>query len=58
MFYREENNGDWSIAKRVLLPTNPPTEINENNRENDYGWVWHSTPPQDYTDWLETQEEL
>ena len=55
MFYLKKDNV-WFCGKKVVLPTSPPTELTENNTENSYGWEWHDEPPQEYLDWLETQE--
>lgn len=57
MFYKKINN-DWYCGYEVILPTNPETTLDENNRENDHGWIWHDTPPQDYLDWLEIQNSM
>ena len=55
MFYKKDNNGDWTVGIRIILPTNE--ELTENNTENSYGWTWHDTPPQEYLDWLEEQNK-
>ena len=57
MFYLKEENGVWHKGSFIVLPTKPePTELTTDNRENDYGWEWHDTPPQEYLEWKETQE--
>lgn len=58
MFYKKESNDKWVVGVIVILPTNPTTELNENNRENDYGWEWHDNPPQEYLDWINEQENI
>ncbi len=55
MFYKKDNNGDWVVGIRIILPTNE--ELTENNTENSYGWEWHTNPPQEYLDWLELNEQ-
>lgn len=55
MFYKKENNGDWLIGKVIKIGTSGEI-LDENNKENEYGWEWHDTPPQEYLDWLEEQE--
>lgn len=53
-FYKKENNGSWSVAYlKIILPDN--TIIDENNKENNHSWTWHDTPPQEYLDWVEEQ---
>ena len=56
MLYRKDNQGNWTVGIKIILPTNE--ELNENNTVNSYGWEWLSTPPQEYIDWLESQEEF
>jgi len=54
MFYKEDN-GEWWTGLIVHLPSGE--ELNENNTVNSYGWEWHDTPPQEYLDWLELNEQ-
>lgn len=56
MFYKKDNNGDWIVGIKIILPTNE--ELNENNTENNYGWEWHDNPPQEYLNWVEEQENI
>lgn len=55
MFYKKENDM-WFVGSIIVLPTDPPTILNENNKNNDYGWVWHDNTPQEYLDWKESNE--
>lgn len=54
MFYKFENNQWWTGTVIAISST---CTINENNRENECGWEWHDTPPQEYLDWLEAKKE-
>lgn len=50
MFYKFENDRWWTGTVIAISPT---CTIDENNRENEYGWEWHDTPPQEYLEWIE-----
>ena len=56
MFYKKGNNGDWTVGIRIILPTNE--ELTENNTENNYGWVWHDEPPQEYLIWKDENDNI
>lgn len=55
MFYKEED-GSWLIGKVIKIGTSGEI-LDENNKENNHGWQWHDTPPQEYLDWLQQQNE-
>ena len=52
MFYKKENDS-WLTGLIVELP-----KLTKDNKESLSGWVWHDTPPNEYTEWLATQEEI
>lgn len=54
MFYKKDENGEWSYGFRIAIPNFEV--LTSENRENDFGWIWHDNPPQEYLDWLEKQE--
>lgn len=56
MFYKKDNNGDWTVGIKIILPTNE--ELTENNTENNYGWNWHDTPPQEYLNWKDENNDI
>lgn len=56
MFYKKENE-NWLIGKVIKIGTSGEI-LDENNKENEYGWSWHDTPPQEYLDWLDEQENI
>ena len=55
MFYKKNTNEDWDNARIIKLAVTGEV-LDENNKENEYGWVWHDTPPQEYLDWVEEQQ--
>ena len=55
MFYKiEEEMGDWNTSVRVAFPdgTIISSEIDRD------GWFWSDEPPTEYTEWLESEEDL
>lgn len=54
MFYKKEEDSSWLIGKVIKIGTSGEI-LDENNKENEYGWEWHDAPPQEYLDWLEEQ---
>lgn len=54
MYYKIEENEQWLTAKAVLLPDG--TLLSKTNKTELDGWEWHETPPQEYLDWKEEQE--
>ena len=66
MFYKKENNG-WLIGSVVKIPIDSSGDnlsvigsiiLDENNKQSYDGWEWHDEPPQDYIDWVSSQEEF
>lgn len=55
MFYKKMD-GNWFTGFEVILPTDPVNILTEGNRVNDHGWEWRDTPPDEYLDWLDSQE--
>lgn len=55
MFTKKEND-NWFMGTEVTLPTDPVNILTESNIVNDYGWEWFDEPPQEYLDWLDSQE--
>lgn len=56
MFYKKEEDSSWLIGKVIKIGTSGEI-LDENNKENEYGWEWHDNPPQEYLDWLQQQNE-
>lgn len=56
MGYFYKKDGELFFKVKVVALPNGET-LDENNRENDYGWIWHDTPPIEYLEWKEKQEE-
>lgn len=54
MFYKKEEDSSWLVGKVIKIGTSGEI-LDENNKENEYGWEWHDEPPQEYLDWLEEQ---
>lgn len=54
MFYKKEEDSSWLIGKVIKIGTSGEI-LDENNKENEYGWEWYDEPPQEYLDWLEEQ---
>ncbi len=61
MFYKKSEKS-WLNGIKIALPNG--VEITEENKDehedilSEYGWVWHDTPPKEYLDWLEEQENI
>lgn len=54
----EETIVNWHAGNKVMLPNSFNNEIlTEENKQEIDGWTWHDTPPQEYLDWLEEQEQ-
>tara|TARA_B000000475_G_C15937197_1_gene423211 strand:+ start:600 stop:776 length:177 start_codon:yes stop_codon:yes gene_type:complete len=57
MFYKiEEEMGDWNTSVRVAFPDG--TIISSENKIDRDGWFWSDEPPTEYTEWLESEEDL
>jgi hypothetical protein len=55
MFYKkDENTGEWYFGNEVHFPDG--IKITSENKLTKDGWVWYDEPPQEYLDWLETQQ--
>jgi len=55
MFYKkDENTGEWYIGNEVHFPDG--TKINAENKQSYDDWEWFDEAPQEYLDWLETQQ--
>ena len=55
MYYKIEEDGSWNVGNRIDFPDG--TTLNSENRFSKYGWVWYDEPPQEYLDWLDTQNQ-
>jgi hypothetical protein len=53
MFYKFDGEKWWN-AQVIALPSGEI--LSPENKQNLDGWKWHDEPPQDYLDWLETQQ--
>ena len=57
MFYLHEEEFDlWQTANSVHFPDG--TTLSSDNRVEKNGWKWYDTPPAEYTEWLEQQENI
>mgnify|MGYP003120677471 CR=1 FL=1 len=54
MFYKKDNE-QWFVGKRVSFPD--LVTISINNKVDKDGWKWYDTPPTEYTEWLEINNE-
>jgi hypothetical protein len=54
-FYKQTEEG-WFYAPNAVHAPEYTLE-RDGNRESIDGWEWHDTPPQEYVEWLNTQEE-
>lgn len=53
----EETIINWHVGRKVLLSVAfNKVILTEDNKQELNGWEWYDTPPQEYLDWLETQE--
>ncbi len=55
MYYKIEEDGSWNVGNRIDFPDG--ITLNSENRLSKYGWVWYDEPPQEYLDWLDTQNQ-
>ena len=57
MFYKyEEENNNWNVANRVAFPDGVTLSVDNKIEKDD--WKWYDTPPAEYTEWLEQQENI
>ena len=57
MFYlHEEEFNLWQTANNVHFPDG--AILSSDNRVEKNGWKWYDTPPAEYTEWLEQQENI
>lgn len=54
-FYKIESDGNWLVGKTIYLPSG--AVLSSDNKINEDGWVWYDEPPQEYLDWLDTQNQ-
>lgn len=55
MFYKYiESLEEWAVTNEVRFPDG--TILNENNKETKDDFVWCDTPPQEYLDFINTEE--
>lgn len=50
MFYKKEENGSWYSGAQVYIATGEV--LTEQNRDNDFGWIWYDEAPEEYVEWL------
>lgn len=55
MYYKIEEDGYWNVGNRIDFPDG--TTLNSENRLSKDGWEWYDEPPQEYLDWLDTQNQ-
>jgi hypothetical protein len=53
-FYKQTET-EWWYAPNFVYHRDYTLDRN-NNRESNDGWVWYDEAPQEYLDWLETQQ--
>jgi hypothetical protein len=54
-FYKKTEEGEWWFAPNFVYHKDYTLE-RDGNRESIDGWEWHDTPPQEYVEWLNSQE--
>ena len=55
MFYKYEEEHDiWSSANKISFPAGVTLSV-DNKIEKD-GWYWSDVEPEEYTEWLELDE--
>jgi hypothetical protein len=57
-FYKIDENGDWLYAPN-FVETSEYSLYRELKDEYEYpidGWQWYDEPPQEYVEWLNSQE--
>lgn len=55
MYYFLDDNGQWHTGKEIHLPDN--TKLTDKNKLTKNGWQWHDTPPAEYLEWFNQQNE-
>lgn len=55
MFYKKDENNNWFVGNKIHFPDG--TDLSVDNKVEKNGWKWHDTPPAEYTEWLNQQEE-
>ena len=55
MFYKKEEEENWVTGNKISFPDGVTISV-DNKIEKD-GWKWYDTPPTEYTEWLESNEE-
>lgn len=53
MFYKIEEDGNWVTGNKIYFPDG--TILSSDNKISKDGWVWYDEDPQEYLDWLDTQ---
>lgn len=58
MWYKKEENGNWLVASQVKTPYNGELILldNSNTEMELNGWKWHEEEPEEYTEWLNNQD--
>lgn len=58
MWYKKEDNGNWLKASTVVVPYNGELiTLNSDNKEMELnGWFWSEEEPEEYTEWLNNQD--
>jgi hypothetical protein len=57
MFYiYEEEIDEWHTGNKISFPDG--TTLSVDNKTEKDGWKWYDTPPAEYTEWLEQQENV
>jgi hypothetical protein len=55
MFYKyNSENNEWYTGLEIHFPKGIVLSVN--NKIAHDGWQWHDTPPQEYVEWLNSQE--
>jgi len=57
MFYKYIQEEDiWVTGSKISFPDG--VVLSTDNRIEKDGWKWYDTPPAEYTEWLEQQENI
>jgi hypothetical protein len=55
MYYKKEEDGNWNVGNRIDFPDG--VVLSKDNKLSKDGWVWYDETPQEYLDWLDTQNQ-
>ena len=53
MWYKKDDNGNWSLGNRIEFPDN--RVLKDNHEDSIDVWFWSDDEPKEYLDWQEQQ---